>query len=219
MSGNPPNGQRDIVSDAVRSLCAGTASAAKHTTQGVTHAVNKASRSVAEAASTTAKVTATGIRKISFWTIVAWLVRFAFLPVLILTYVVVSAEGIRSMFDGLATPLHKYLPWLGQFREFRKLDVAIMIALVLLVWVWLAWEKVVRIYLWPPQRLQNEEKLLWVVGGGLIALDGILFFIGIQAGGGFLVGGIASFFGAVVMTGLYILMLIFAAYLIVKLDS
>lgn len=226
MSETSANGQRDMIVDALRAVCKGAANAALHTAHGVTHAVSHASQAVggaskaaAGAAGSTAVATATSIRKFSYRTIAAWLLRGGFLPVLILIYVIVSSEGLRSLFDALATPLYKYVPFMGLYQELRKIDVAVIIALVLLVLVWVTWEKLVRLYLSPPAQILNEEKLLWVVGIGLIVLDATLFFIGIQAGGAFLVSAATSFLGAMVMTALYVLMLIAAAYFIVKLDS
>lgn len=219
--------QRDVISSLTRFLVGTGTSAAVKTTQGLSRAAGSATKSIAGAVGSTAKATATaasqsakstvsGARQLNLWWLVALGVRGLFLPVLVLTYVVVSAEGIRTLFDGLATPIHQLWPAVGQWKELRRVDVAQVLAMVLLIFVWLAWEKVVGIYLDPPEHLWNEEKLIWSVGGGLLLLDGILFFIGIKASGGFLVSETATFWGACVMTGLYLLMLIFAAYLIVK---
>lgn len=219
----PDPSQRDPVVDMVRAVFTGASAATRQAKAGVASAATQVSRVTtdvaANAARTAAAVTVSGVKKIRFRVIAAWLLRLTFLPVLVLTYVVVSAEGLRGLFDGLAIPLHRFLPLLARWKETKRIDVAVVLSLVLLSWAWLAWERVVRIYLWPPGRLENEEKFLWLVGCGLLALDAVLFFLGIQAGGGFLVSAGTSLFAAVVITALYVLMLMFASYLIVTLDK
>ena len=58
-----------------------------------------------------------------------------------------------------------------------------------------------------------------VVGGSLLVCDGILFFLGVIAGGGFLVGFGMSLFAALILTVLYIALLVLASYVICWLES
>lgn len=167
----------------------------------------------------------------AFWAVVAtawfwkrvlvWLIRLFCLPVLGMTYTVISAEGLRNLFGVLAVPLYKAVPVLhamGRYRETRRIDVAVILSLVLMAGSWIAWGKVIALYVRPLAKLTNEEKLLWVVGGGLLVCDAALFALGILSGGGFMVGLGTSVFGALVLTTLYLCLLILVAYVIHSLE-
>jgi hypothetical protein len=223
MSVVPPNGQqRDAIADAGRVVVTGAGRAARSVADGVTAASQEATRTAAATAKAAWGAFWTWLSRITPGMVLAWLLRLLCLPVLGLTYTVISAEGLRGLLTVLATPLHKALPvlsFLGAFRETRRLDVAVVLSLVLMAGSWVAWGKVIRIYLTPPDRLSNEEKLIWTVGGSLLVCDAILFFLGVIAGGGFLVGFGVSIFAAVILTVLYVALLVLASYVICWLES
>lgn len=141
----------------------------------------------------------------------AWLVRSLFALVLAIVYLTISAEGMRSLFETAATPLHKTglwpLTYLGQFDETRKLDLAHVLCVAMLVCVWISWEQLVRFYA-QESPLTNARRLVWAGGSVVLVCDGVLFFIGISQSAFF--GG-SSEFAAGLLTALYVGMLILVA--------
>src|SRR5687768_7036889 len=135
MSVTPPNGQRDVIIDAGRAVVTGAGRAARTVAESVATASQEATRSAAATAAAAWAAFWAAVNRITPGMVLAWLLRLVCLPVLGLTYTVISAEGLRGLLTVLATPLHKALPvlaFLGNWRETRRLDVAVMLSLVLM---------------------------------------------------------------------------------------
>jgi hypothetical protein len=141
----------------------------------------------------------------------AWPVRLIFGMVLLLVYLTVSAEGMRGLFETAATPLHKTGLWpltaLGQFAETRKIDIAHVLCLALLVVVWVSWEMIV-CYFANEQPMTNPRRIIWAGGAVVLVCDAILFWIGISQSS--FLGG-SSVFSATLVTALYVAMLVLVA--------
>jgi len=141
----------------------------------------------------------------------AWLVRLFAALFLLLAYLVISAEGMRGLFETAATPLYKTGLWplthLGRFTETRKLDVAHILCLGLLAVVWVSWEMITGYY-GAGHPMTNPRRLVWCAGTVVLVCDAVLFFTGVTQSG--FIGG-ASVFAALVFTALYLGMLVFLA--------
>ncbi len=141
----------------------------------------------------------------------AWLIRLIFGLILLLVYLTISAEGMRSLFETAATPLHKTglwpLTYLGHFAETRKLDIAHILSLALLVVVWVSWEMIVCYYA-NEREMTNARRIVWAGGATVLTCDAILFWVGISQSSFF--GG-SSVFSATLVTALYVAMLVLVA--------
>src|SRR5438046_2749596 len=62
-----------------------------------------------------------GIRNFSFKWLFLFLVVLGLLPIVVVMYLIVSAEGLRSIAEILGTPLRKFVPMLNQWQETRKI--------------------------------------------------------------------------------------------------
>jgi hypothetical protein len=140
-----------------------------------------------------------------------WFVRTLFALILLVVYLTISAEGMRWLFETAATPLYKTglwpLTYLGHFVECRKIDIAQLLCLALLVVVWISWEMIVRIYA-RNLEMTNERRIVWAAGSVVLACDLVLFWVGISQSSFF--GG-SSVFSATVFTAMYAGMLILVA--------
>ena len=141
----------------------------------------------------------------------AWLVRIPFFLVLIVIYLTISAEGLRNLFDTAAIPLHKTglwpLTYLGNFEETRKLDLAHVLCMALLVCVYVSWEMIVWFYI-AELPLTNAKRVVWAGGSLVLLCDAVLFWIGVSQSAFF---GDSSYFSATLITVLYVGMLLLVA--------
>jgi hypothetical protein len=142
----------------------------------------------------------------------AWLVRLFFGLFLLLVYLTISAEGLRALFDTAALPVHKTglwpLTYFGGFAETRKLDLAHVLCLPLMVCVWVSWEQIVCYFGAERPELTNARRLVWAAGTVVLLCDTVLFWLGISQAG--VLGG-SSVFAATVVTALYTGMLVLVA--------
>jgi hypothetical protein len=149
----------------------------------------------------------------------AWLVRCLFGLVLVIVYLTISAAGMRNLFELAATPLYKTglwpLTYLGQFDETRKLDLAHVLCLTLLVCVWFSWEQIVWFY-GAELPLTNARRLVWAGGTVVLLCDAALFWNGISQSA-FFSG--SSELSATLITALYIGMLVLVATWVNKLEG
>src|SRR5437879_5013965 len=85
---------------------------------------------------------------ITFRQVVAWMIRIVVLLCLIWVYQTITADGLRELFgDILCRRLSRvgfFLRQLGNYEETRKLDLANLVALLLMVCVWASWEAILR---------------------------------------------------------------------------
>lgn len=149
----------------------------------------------------------------------AWLVRIVVGIVLLIVYLTISAEGMRNLFETSALPLYKTGLWpltiLGNYTETRKLDLAHLLCLAMLVCVWVSWEQIVRQFAWGLP-LTNAHRLIWAAGTVILICDAVLFWIGISQSSFF--NG-SSEFAATLMTALYVGMLVLAATVVIQLEG
>jgi hypothetical protein len=140
-----------------------------------------------------------------------WFVRILFGLVLLIVYLTISAEGMRYLFETASMPLYKTglwpLTYFGRIAEFRKVDLAHLLSLALMVVVWIAWEMIVRIYAHDLE-LTNERRIIWAAGTAVLICDLTLFWLGIS-NSSFFAG--SSVFSATVITAMYAGMLILVA--------
>ena len=81
----------------------------------------------------------------------AWLWKLITIVVLAPIYCSVIAEGLRMLVPALGQKLHK-LPipgfsGFGQYKETHRLDLAIFMAVFLLLAVWWLWEQLLKVFL------------------------------------------------------------------------
>jgi hypothetical protein len=126
------------------------------------------------------------------------------LAVLVLVAGNVNAEGIRGSLDYAATPLRKIplLAFLGEWKETYKTDLAVVLALLLMVVVWVYSEILVFYLRFPPERFTPERRVNVGFGLGVTGTDALMFFKGVL-GGGFLAGTFDSVVSALALTVLY----------------
>ena len=137
-----------------------------------------------------------------------WIVRGGFGALLLIVYLNVSADGMRTLFDPLSRPLCKTGLWpltlLGNFAETRKLDLAHVLSLTMMLMVLATWEKIAGSFS-DGNLMTNDRKLNWAAGTVILSGDAILFFVGITQGG--FMGG-ASIFAGLVLTAIYVALVV-----------
>lgn len=146
--------------------------------------------------------------------VLAWLVRGISILYLFVVYLTVSSEGLRSLFEMAATPLYKTGLWpltaFGGYVETRKLDLAHVLSLGMLVVVWVSWEMIVRLYA-NEAPMTNARRIVWASGTVVLFCDAVLFWNGMSQSS--FLGG-ASLFGASVITAMYVGMLVLLAFFV-----
>jgi hypothetical protein len=198
----PPDNPRDPIADAVRALWRGTTTAAGAMNRHARRAAAVIGQATSDAARSVGAVAGNAVRVATDRPGRAWWARLAILPFFFFVCVNFNAEGVRNSIEFAATPLYKLplLSGLGDFEETRRLDVAIITALGIMVVVWFLFERLVGIYLRAPAVMTNEEKLTYYVGIPMLVADSWMFMKGVYNGG--LFGG-DDFFTAALLTVLY----------------
>lgn len=155
---------------------------------------------------------------------------FAFL-ILGLLYWMIVAEGLRLSISILAMPLRKIpIPGfavLGQYQETRKLDLACVFALVLMIAVFKLWDANLRQLYDAESRdeqlLANPEfhrALLMVLSVILLGADAVMFYVGISNQmEGPLGGGGGNVLMSLMATVLYVGLVIWVSLESVRLDK
>ena len=125
-----------------------------------------------------------------------WLWKALTIIVLGPIYCSVIAEGLRMLVPALGQKLHKLaipgFAMFGQYQETRRLDLAIFLALFLLIAVWWLWEQVLKVLLttdiafhdsgWNPDAY---KRLVLILGVVVLVADAALFYISmVQLGWG-----------------------------------
>lgn len=147
------------------------------------------------------------------------------MPIMGVIYCMVISEGMRLLVPALGQPLHKLpIPGLSQLRGFRgvnRLDLAHLMAIMLLFAVWHLWCVILRISLgandvlarsgWDPVAYGR-----FVMGLGIVVLgaDMILFYIALA----YMEWGRPAFsFPAIIGTIAYVGVIIFVSFMTVNL--
>ncbi len=125
-----------------------------------------------------------------------WLWKALTIVVLGPIYCSVIAEGLRLLVPALGQKLHKLaIPGFAlcaQYQETRRLDLAIFLALFLLVAVWWLWEQVLKVLLSTDVAFQNSgwnpeayKRLVLILGVVVLVADAALFYLSmVQMGWG-----------------------------------
>lgn len=209
-----PPPQRDFVADAGKFVGRMSANAGRWT-MGVAKgtAVAAKNKTVAGFESTTSAITQ-WVRNIHFGAVLAWLIQLLAAPILFINYSVISSHGLRTQYDLLATPLYRCVPWLhslGQWKETRRLDIAFVMSMAIMAASWVAWSKLIRLYIFPSDVCSNAEKVWWTVSLTLLVTDGFVFWHGIVGGASAWETGNAAGLFAVVLTAIYLSVLVLVA--------
>jgi hypothetical protein len=147
-------------------------------------------------------------------------------PLLFVIYATISVEGVRQNFQILATPLHK-LPFplfspLKKFEGWRRMDLALVFAVVILVCCYVSWHLNLRMLLRTDFKLSNRWHsenvaiFIRVVGGMLILSDLFFFFVGIRKASWIGEGG--NVFTAIIATVAYLAVLLLISFVTILLE-
>jgi hypothetical protein len=116
-----------------------------------------------------------------------WLWKAVTILILAPIYCSVIAEGLRMLVPPLGQKLYK-LPipgfaTLGQYQETRRLDLAIFMAIFLLIAVWWLWEQVLKVLLGSDVILQDSgwnpdayKRVVLILGTVILGADACLFY-------------------------------------------
>ena len=122
-----------------------------------------------------------------FWAVcrfVTWI--SVTIPVMVLLYVTMIAEGIRMKFPFWAMPLYKVkgMPKsMERYDIFHRMDLAIPASIGLLFLVWLFWDYLLQIWITPhvfhvrPRRnAETYKRLVVALGLALLLFDSYMFY-------------------------------------------
>ncbi|MFL5328598.1 MAG: hypothetical protein ACJ8C4_06755 [Gemmataceae bacterium] len=208
-----PGNERDAIADAAGLARDRTVKAARYVADKVGATAARAGDGCAKAAQGVMGF----IGKITLRQVLAVSVLAMFVPVLLAGTAIVSSEGLRALFALTATPLHILVPVLGTYRETRRLDLAVLLALTFVVVTFCVWHKVIRQYVRPSDTMRNTEKVCWFAGVGLLVCDLVIYWYGVRAGGSFMVAESTAAFSATVFTAMYGFTLLAVSHSIVEL--
>jgi hypothetical protein len=140
-------------------------------------------------------------------------------------YVIVIAEGFRLLVPALGQKLHKLpipgLAGLAQYQESRRLDLALFLAIFLLVAVWWLWEQVLKIILTTKPLYQDcgwhvdlYKRLILILGVIVLGADAALFYSAmVQIGW----GGTRISIPALLATAAYLAIIVFVSLVSINL--
>jgi hypothetical protein len=148
-----------------------------------------------------------------------WLWKLVTIIVLAPIYCSVIAEGLRMLVPALGQKLHK-LPipafsTFGQYEETRRLDLAIFMALFLLVAVWWLWEQVLKVFLSNEDTFHDSgwnaeayKRVVLILGIIILGADACLFYASmVQIGW----GGTRLSVPALLATAAYLAVIVFVS--------
>lgn len=122
-----------------------------------------------------------------FWPIVklvGWCI--VTIPVMVLLYVTMIAEGIRIKFSFWATPIYKIKGMPKAFEQFdylHRLDLALPASIGLLCLVWLSWDQLLQLWIVPAdfhirprQKPEVYKRIIVSVALTLLLFDAYMFY-------------------------------------------
>lgn len=124
----------------------------------------------------------------TFWARCRYVGWCAFvIPVMVMLYMTMIAEGIRIKFAFWAVPLYK-LKWMPKGAErydiMHRWDLAVFASVGLLFLVWRYWDYILQLWIVPDdfrvrrrQRSEIYKRIVIVVGVALILFDAYMFYI------------------------------------------
>ena len=140
-------------------------------------------------------------------------------------YLSIITEGFRMLVPKLGQKLHRIpmLGWLDEYEATYRLDMAMCMALFMLIAVWTFWDRLLTLWLNHQIRFDgtllnqtNQRKLIATLGPVLMAADAFLFFSAVGevswGGGGFT-------FTALFATAAYVAVLVFCIYVGISLRN
>lgn len=125
-----------------------------------------------------------------------WLWKLVTIVILAPIYCSVIAEGLRVLVPPLGQKLHRLaipgFAMFGQYQETRRLDLAIFLAMFLLIAVWWLWEQVLKVFLSTDAAFEgsgwNAEayaRVVLILGVVILGADACLFYVSmVQMGWG-----------------------------------
>lgn len=148
-----------------------------------------------------------------------WLWKALTMLVLGPIYCSVIAEGLRLFVPVLGQKLYKLpMPGFAQlalYQETRRLDLAIFLALFLLIAVWWLWEQVLKVLLSTDSAFQDSgwnpdiyKRLVLILGVVVLVADSALFYVSMVQMGW---GGARFSLPAVLATAAYVAVIVFVS--------
>jgi len=125
-----------------------------------------------------------------------WLWKLFTIVILAPIYCSVIAEGLRMLVPALGQKLYKLaipgFTMFGQYQETRRLDLAIFMAIFLLLAVWWLWEQVLLVFLSTDALFEgsgwnaaNYTRVILILGVVILGADACLFYVSlVQMGWG-----------------------------------
>lgn len=125
-----------------------------------------------------------------------WLWKLFTIVILAPIYCSVIAEGLRMLVPAMGQKLYKLaipgFSMFGQYQETRRLDLAIFMAIFLLLAVWWLWEQVLKVFLSTDAVFEgsgwnaaNYTRVVLILGVIILGADACLFYVSmVQMGWG-----------------------------------
>ena len=160
----------------------------------------------------------------------AWLWKIATFPFLAIIYVALISEGLRLLMPALGQPLWKAVPIPGfsllrGYSGLHKLDIAHLMAILLLFAVWYSWVVNIRLMFASHEfaartgwNLQNYQTFVSTLSITILVADAILFYRSMLEQGVWGSGSIFSF-PALLATVCYTAILVFTSFVTVNLEE
>jgi len=154
-----------------------------------------------------------------------WLWKAVTILILAPIYCSVIAEGLRLLVAPLGQKIHKLpipaVSMFGQYQELRRLDLAIFMAVFLLVAVWWLWEQLLKFFLTLDESFDDSHwdteayrRLILILGFIVLGADGCLFYTSLVQLGW---GGTKLSLSAMLATAAWLAVVVFVSLVSLKL--
>lgn len=148
-----------------------------------------------------------------------WAWKAVTIVVLAPIYCSVIAEGLRMLVPALGQKLYKLpipgIASLAQYQELRRLDLAIFLALFLLIAVWWLWEQLLRVILGSDAAFRDSgwnpdayKRVVLILGMIVLGADACLFYVSMVQMGW---GGTRFSIPALLATAAYLAVIVFVS--------